>query len=125
MLWVCTKRSQQTIMSVMHHFCGVLLIEISSTSEVAELCVRVSCKFFRELNHIFNSPVWSISSSVVYIYSLEFDVKGRHVESVKTDYIPTNLINFRNIFLFLFSARLCLTVRSSRRGKRDFLNRTI
>lgn len=67
---------------------------------MTELGVGVGCEFLSELYHIFNCLVWSISCGVVHIDSLEFDIEGGHIQSIKPDNVPANFVNLRNVFLF-------------------------
>ena len=62
------------------------------TSKMAELCVRICCKFLCILYHILNCSVGTISGCVINIDRFDLNVEWRNVSSIKAyDVFPNNI----------------------------------
>ena len=70
---------------------------------MAELCMRVCRKLFSIFNHVLDSSVGSVGSSVIYIDRFEFNVEGGDIAGIESNDIFSDNVYFlsRNMLIFL------------------------
>jgi hypothetical protein len=75
---------------------------------MAKLSMRVGRKSLGILNHVFDSSIWSICSSMINIYGFKLNVERRVVSSVKPYDILPNLFNLGFRFIAINESTLGL-----------------